>query len=403
MRPLGDELLMRRASRGYALQAAGLVAAAMLLLITLVTLVVVRGQQSAGDNLLRTTAATADDVNDPPAGAWILLGSSRLAASPGLPAGLNASLRRLREGATPVPALRTLSAPGTGTYRVLTQQNAGQVVQVVLDLRPQDQERDRLFKAMGAAAALSLLVAGGLGVLLGRRAVRPLAQALSLQRTFVADASHELRTPLTLLSTRVQLLDQELRDGEVDPQTLEDSRGVVSDVQRLGEVVEDLLVAADPRRDDPQATLDLVQLVAGVVASAGPHAAAAGVTLSLTPSEEATALTVTGTAVALRRAVLALVDNAIDHTPADGRVQLSVRRDRRTVVVAVGDSGPGIPADTADRVLRRFHSGGQRAGRTHYGLGLALTHDVANRHGGQLRLVPSERGTTFELVLPAAT
>jgi len=54
-----------------------------------------------------------------------------------------------------------------------------------------------------------------------------------------------------------------------------------------------------------------------------------------------------------------------------------------------------------DSALRRFDSGGHRAGRAHYGLGLALTHDVANRHGGQLRLAPGEVGATFELALPA--
>lgn len=399
MRPLGDELLVRRASRGLALQAAGLVASAMLLLVALVTFVVVRGQQSATDNLLRSTVATADDVGDPPAAAWILISrGTQLSASPGLPARLGEPLAPLRVTATSDAALGTLSPEGGGEYRVVTQQRSGEIVQVVLDLRPQHQERARLFKAMGAAAVLSLMVAGGLGVLLGRRAVGPLAQALSLQRTFVADASHELRTPLTLLSTRVQVLDQELRKGALDAQVLTDSRGVVSDVQRLGEVVEDLLVAADPRRDDQHGVVDLGALVANVAASADAHATAAGVTLALTVAEEP--LTVRGSAVALRRAVLALVDNAIDHTPADGDVQLRVRRQRRTVVIAVSDTGPGIAPEAAASVLRRFHSGGQRAGRAHYGLGLALTHDVANRHGGQLRLAPSEAGTTFELVLP---
>lgn len=401
-RPLGDELLVRRATRGLALQAAGLVASAMLLLVGLVTFVVVRGQDSSTDTLLQTTAATADDVGDPPSGAWIVLTrGTRVVASPGLPGDVAAPLARLRGEASSSPSLRTLSVDDASAYRVVTRARSGQTVQVVFDLLPQRQERHRLFTAMGAAAALSLLVATGLGVLLGRRAVRPLAQALMLQRTFVADASHELRTPLTLLSTRAQLLDRELRSGTRDAQVLTDSSGVLADVQRLGEVVEDLLVAADPRRDDQHAPVDLGQLVAGVVASATAHAGEAGVTLAVTLSDPPRALSVLGSATALRRAVLALVDNAIDHTPTAGRVQLTVRPHRRTVIVTVSDTGPGIAPEAAERVLHRFHSGGQRAGRAHYGLGLALTHDVANRHGGQLRYEASETGTTFELVLPA--
>jgi signal transduction histidine kinase len=397
---LGDELLVRRAARRVALQAAVLVAAAMLLLVALVTFFVVRGQQSAVDAQLRSTVASADDVGDPPSGSWIVLSrDGELSSSPGLPATIGADLAGLRRVATSRPDLRTVSVDGSGPYRVVTATRPGKTVQVVLDLKPQQEERERLFKAMDTAAVLSLLVATGLGMVLARSAVRPLAQALLLQRTFVADAGHELRTPLTLLSTRVQVLDQGLRDGAVDDQVLADSRGVVADVHRLGEVVEDLLVAADPRRDEQHSVLDVAGLVEAVAASAGAHATAAGVNLSA--SADSSPMQVRGSEPALRRAVLALVDNAIAHTPAGGKVEMRVRRHHGDVVVAVSDTGPGLAPEAADGLLRRFHSGGQRSGRTHYGLGLALTHDVANRHGGQLRLAPAAIGTTFELVLPA--
>jgi signal transduction histidine kinase len=253
---------------------------------------------------------------------------------------------------------------------------------------------------MGIASLLCLAFAGLLGVLLARRAVRPLGQALILQRTFVADASHELRTPLTLLSTRTQLLDRAIQSSDLDSQVLEDSRGVVRDVQRLGEVVDDLLLAADPRADEDLQPVDLALLVEAVVDSAGAHAAHVRVALTCT-ADEPDGSWVLGSAPALRRAVLSLVENAIDHTPPPGEVHVHTRTERGNVLVSVSDTGPGIDPATAQDVLRRFHSGGHRAGRAHYGLGLALTHDVANRHGGQLRLVPSEVGATFELVLPA--
>ncbi|MGI8535312.1 MAG: histidine kinase dimerization/phospho-acceptor domain-containing protein, partial [Mycobacteriales bacterium] len=264
---LGDDVLVRRAARRVALQAAGLVAGAMLLLIALVTLVVVRGQQSASDRLLRTTAATADDVGDPPAGAWIVFDrGGTVSSSPGLPDDVGGELGALRTRPLAHPVLGTLG--DRDRFRVLTARRSGRVVQVVQDLRAQQDQRDRLLTAMATAALLSLLVAAALGVLLGRRAVRPLAQALNLQRAFVADASHELRTPLTLLSTRVQVLDRGLQDRDVPQQLLADSRGVVADVARLGAIVEDLLVAADPRADDLHDAVDVAVLVADVAASA---------------------------------------------------------------------------------------------------------------------------------------
>ncbi|MEO6205112.1 MAG: HAMP domain-containing sensor histidine kinase, partial [Mycobacteriales bacterium] len=242
-------------------------------------------------------------------------------------------------------------------------------------------------------------LAAGLGAALGRRAVRPLAEALSLQRAFVADASHELRTPLTLLSTRAQLLDSSLAADGVPQQVREDSAGVVADVRRLGEVLEDLLLAADPRQMPDTVRVDVSELSAQVVDSALPYAATQGVSLSCTAADNCIVL---GAPAALRRAVLALVDNAIDHTPHEGRVTVTVSSERHLIVVTVADTGPGIAPQAADAALQRFHSGGQRSGRAHYGLGLTLTHDVANRHGGGLRLVPSQVGATFELRLPRA-
>ena len=397
---LGDDVLVRAAARHLAIRAAILVAAAMLVLVSIVTAVVVRGQAAAEQELLRSTAASADDVGDPPPGAWLVFDrGGRVETSPGLPDDLAPALAALRRRSSSRRLVDLRSDDGQ-EYRVVTRPRTGGTVQVVLDLTTQHQQRSRLLRAMAVASGLALLFAASVGVLLGRRAVRPLAQALALQRTFIADASHELRTPLTLLSTRAQVLDRALQADSADPALLADSAGVVHDVQRLGEVVDDLLLAADPREHDAHEPVDLAAVVAAVVASATAHATEAGVAL-VAEEDDPARCWVTGSGPALRRAILSLVDNAVDHTPSGGEVCVRTRRDRRDVVVAVSDTGPGIAPEAAHDVLRRFHSGGQRAGRAHYGLGLALTHDVANRHGGQLRLADGEVGATFELVLPA--
>jgi signal transduction histidine kinase len=399
--PIGDEVLVRRAAREVAIQVAALVAVAMLLLVVLVTIVVVREQAGAADDLLRNTVRTADDVGDPPSGIWLVMDTAKgLEKTPGLPGELDAALAGLRGSAGAAVRLSSVRGDDDAEYRVATVRRDGRPIQAVLDLTTTHQQRTRLLQAMGFATVLGLLFAALLGVLLGRRAVRPLARALALQRTFVADAGHELRTPLTLLSTRAQVLDRALQRSDLSEEVLRDSRGVVQDTQRLGEVVEDLLVAADPRSEQRREPVDLNQLADSVADSARAHATAAGVALLHSATDED--CTVLGSHTALRRAVLALVDNAIDHTPDGGEVRVDVRRAGRDVILLVSDTGPGIRPEDAERVLRRFDSGGHRAGRAHYGLGLALTHDVANRHGGQLRLVRSDTGAAFELVLPAA-
>jgi signal transduction histidine kinase len=392
--PSDDRLVHQRARR-VAVQVTGVVGLAMLVIVGLATLVVVRGQQAATDRLLRGTAATADDVGDPPSGVWIVLArGSRLQSSPGLPEELALPLAARRARPSGLSTVRLDDA----SYRVLTRPRGDQVVQVAADLRPQQQQRDRLLRTMAGAGIASLLVAAGLGVLIGRQAVRPLAEALALQRGFVADASHELRTPLTLLSTRVQLLERTLAP-DAPPQVRADARGVVEDVQRLGEVVEDLLVAASPDEADERVAVDLRALVTKAVDSARAHAGAVSVRLQVRVPEEEVQVVVAPPAI--RRAVLSLVDNAVDHTPAGGSVTVTVEQGRGLATVRVADSGAGLTPDAASRVFERFHSGGHRAGRAHYGLGLALTHDVVLRHGGRLTLVPSETGAVFEIELPA--
>lgn len=409
-RLLGDDLLVRQSSRQLAVRASALVAVAMLLLVAVVTLVVVRGQTSSATALLRTAASSADDVGDPPAGMWLVLtGEHGSAASPGLPDDLTGALAGLRDHASGRVMITQVASTDGDPYRVATLRRttgrpaAEQVVQVVQALTVERAERTRLLQVMLLAGVLALLFALGIGVLLARRAVRPFTKALTLQRAFVADASHELRTPLTLLSTRAQLLDAALQRSALSEQVRADSTAIVQDVRRLGEVLEDLLVAADPRAQQSQEPVRLDELARDCVESASAHAELAHVDLNWEASEERTGrLEILGAPVALRRAVLALVDNAIDHTPAGGRVTVSCRRDSNVAVLAVSDTGPGVDPEVAGDLMRRFHSGRHHSGRAHYGLGLALTNDVANRHGGQLRLANASAGATFELVLPAA-
>ena len=386
-----DEAFIRRRARRVAVQVAAVVAVAMLVVLALAAFLVVRDQQSTTDRLLTSTARNADDVSDPPAGAWLVLRRPGAElTSEGLPSAVRTALSS-RDAA----GFRTLET-SEGPFRVLTVHRQQQTVQVVYDLAPDRASRRRMLSAMGVAATGSLLVAAMVGVVIGRRAVRPLAEALSLQRSFVADASHELRTPLTLLITRVQVLERSL-PADATEQLRHDIAGVRSDVHRLDAVVDDLLVAANEERDEERERVDLRAVVEEAVASATPHASERGITVVNEDHGEAVAEV---TVAAIRRALLSLIDNAVDHTPEGGQVTVSTVAGRKDVTLTVSDTGPGLSAEEAAHVFDRFRSGGHRAGRAHYGLGLALTHEVVLRHGGRLSVVPSDRGAVFELVLP---
>ena len=76
--------------------------------------------------------------------------------------------------------------------------------------------RSRLLLSLGIAELAGIVASIAVVTLLTRRSIRPLAEALALQRRFVADASHELRAPLTVLHTRIQLLARRFDDGDAD-------------------------------------------------------------------------------------------------------------------------------------------------------------------------------------------
>jgi len=392
--------LVRGAARRLGLQSAALVALAVIVLVAISTILVLRQQNASAEALLEQATARADDAQDPPAGTWLVLrGPYGLETSPGMPAAFP-DVHALDEVVRTHETKTAIMHVGTSEYLVRTVLRDDTTVQAILDLGPQHDQRSDLTRVLLAVGAVGLVLSAFVGTLMARRAVRPLSDALAMQRSFVADASHELRTPLTLLSTRAQLLRRSLVADGADPNVVTDADGVLADAARMTELVEELLVAADPWTDSESAPVELTSLCGELVASARDYAESNQVTLVL-DLPDADAVTTTGNAVGLRRAVLAILDNAIAHTPPSGTVTVSVRRQGRDAVIDVTDTGPGIAAAEVDRVFDRFHSSHHKASRRSYGLGLALAREVVARQGGRITVLStSYSGTTFRVSLP---
>ncbi len=252
-----------------------------------------------------------------------------------------------------------------------------------------DGDNDALIRdALLIAGIVGIVIAGLVGFFSARRAVAPLGEALALQRRFVADAGHELRTPLTVLHTRAQLLARRMSPDDPARPTVDQ---LLADSRVLGEIVDEMLesaaLAADPSRGE---LLDPAALSAEVVASMGVLATAAGVSLT---AESAGNVQVRGSRSALRRALTALADNALAHTPPGGHVVIATVASGRRVLISVTDDGEGLGGDDADRLTERFArglgSGGGVGGARRFGLGLSLVREVATAHGGTLTLVGS--------------
>jgi two-component system OmpR family sensor kinase len=276
-------------------------------------------------------------------------------------------------------------------------------------LEPPTDSDALVLNALIVAGSIGVLIAGVVAFFIARRAVRPLGQALSLQRRFVADAGHELRTPLTILHTRAQLLARRLPvgdpAGQIAAQLLDDSRV-------LGEIVDELLLSATLSAHPGLAEeMDPAELLNEVAASMQVLADDSGVRLR---TAALPGLHMRGSRPALRRALIALVDNAISHSVDGGDVKLSAVGAKGMVALSVTDQGEGLSSDgRREEMWNRFsrgkstnpdHATERPIGNRRYGLGLSLVREIATAHGGTVSLTdaPHARGAVATLTIPSA-
>ncbi len=398
----GETRLLRRAARTVALQTALAVAVVVAVVAAVVLLAFARQQSDEADRTVRNAWSTADDVDDPPVGVWLLerRASGRISVTPGTPV----FVRGLDPKALPAGLSRRTA--GGQELRIYTGARETGRFSAVYDLAEGARERHRLLLSLGLAAALGIVGAAVVGTVIGRRAVRPLGEAMALQRRFVTDASHELRTPLAVLLTRAQLLRRHLPRG-TRADVVTDADRIVIDTKNLADVVTDLLLSAElQHRPMTGEDVDVMALAVDVGAAMLPLATEHGVLLSVAPGDpvDPAGPVVRGAPAALRRALMSLVDNALAHTPAGGHVTIRADGDSDVVRLVVADDGEGLDPAQTGRLVQRFARDTDRGAGRRFGLGLALVDEVARAHGGRIEIAgrPGE-GATFTLVLPRVT
>lgn len=217
-------------------------------------------------------------------------------------------------------------------------------------------------------------------------ALQRLDDGIERRQRFLTDAAHELRTPVAILQTRIE----SLPDG--DPRSR-----LMLDVARLGNLANQLL---DLQRLDSDLTvferLNLVDLVAQVTADMAPLAIAAGDEVSF--DAEADVVMVDADPVALSRAVVNLIQNAVIHGGRHSMIRVGVGRD---VTIRVADSGPGVAEAHRQAIFEPFNRVVPLDRGA--GLGLSLVRDIVERHNGRVTVGDAPGGgALFEIRLPPA-
>jgi signal transduction histidine kinase len=137
-----------------------------------------------------------------------------------------------------------------------------------------------------------------------------------------------------------------------------------------------------------------------VTASLRPYAEENGTALEVVPLPTPADATVLGAPAALRRALSALVDNAVSHAPG-GHVAVSVTVDGEWLRLSVRDDGEGLDPADAERLVGRFARGQGSRGQRRFGLGLSLVDEVVRTHGGELTVAGAlGEGAEMTMILP---
>jgi two-component system, OmpR family, sensor kinase len=256
---------------------------------------------------------------------------------------------------------------------------------------------DEIVPLILVLAVAGVLLLAAVGILAAQRAAVPLAEALRMQRSFVSDASHELRTPLTALSSRIQIIERRHARGEPIEAPLARLR---EDARAMDDVLTDLLLSAEAasasatRADAGASAREAVALLEPM---AGPRRIEL-----VTSVDEGLAVGIAQST--LVRLLVAMLDNAIQHSPDGARIEVRASAERGGAVLRIVDHGSGIPAEDRERVFDRFARGAETGRRRGFGIGLALVRQAAERAGGSVEVeASSPEGTTFALRLPLAS
>jgi signal transduction histidine kinase len=228
-----------------------------------------------------------------------------------------------------------------------------------------------------------------------------------VRRDLVANVSHELRTPISALRAVLENL-----VDEVEPLSPETLRTMLRQVERLGRLVTQLLDLSRLESGTIPLQRQSFELRPVLEEAAGESRLHAPPEVQVEVAVESAGLVADGDPERVHQVVANLLENAVRHSPAGGRVRVTARPERgpgargvpeNRVAIEVTDEGPGIPEEEASRVFERFYRADPARASSDggAGLGLAIARWIVDLHGGDIRAERREpTGCRMVVVLP---
>lgn len=327
------------------------------------------------------------------------------------------------------------------TQAVMSENRARYIVQVLLPLKPVEEELVRLRRVLILMVVITLLVTSWAGLYLVRVTLRPvdrivrkirdirsdnlkerlylkdngdeinrlartfndmlerLEKSFEAQKQTVQDLSHELKTPLTILRGQLEVALRRPRSPEEYATLLQAS---VAEIENIRRIIDDLLMLA--RLDSSGGVLemkkvDVKSLLESLMEDAKILAESKNISVAFEAKGDAT---VPANQIHLKRLFMNLIDNAVKYTPEEGKIRVVLEADDpQQVRISVIDNGGGIGAAHLSQIFDRFYRGEKAHRGDSYGLGLSIVKSIVDTHQGKIE-VRSNPGieTVFLVTLP---
>ena len=216
-----------------------------------------------------------------------------------------------------------------------------------------------------------------------------LNDAFAAQRQFTGNAAHELRTPLALLQAQLELFSAEHPD--MQPETAEFLSLLREQTERLTRLTKTLLEMSNLRQVARNERIRLAPMIEEIFTDLAPLSDKCGVTLTA----EGDGI-MTGSDALIYRLIFNLTENAVKYNRPGGSVRVSVAQEPEKLLIRVSDNGCGIPEEYQQSIFQPFFRVDKSRSREYggAGLGLSLVWEIADIHGGSVRMEESSKNGT---------
>lgn len=254
-----------------------------------------------------------------------------------------------------------------------------------------------------AVLNLGMLVLGGcISIVLAKRSIRPLEEALESQSRFTSDAAHELRTPLTAMKTEIEVaLRSKKLSGKDAKDTLSSSLEEIAKLEVLTSAL--LRLARDSNNTDRThwQNYKLSDILVAAKERLSEKAKSNKIDVKLPENN----LTVFGDPDQLVELFVTVLGNAIKYSSEGSSVNIKAgKQGEDSIKVQIIDTGIGIAEVDIPHIFERFYRADQSRNKTKidgYGLGLSLAKSIADSHDGKISVKSVHgKGSTFTIVLP---